>query len=83
MTSIIGPNQAVSSMVYTFAVCEACNLPHEFISANTKRITRAYTHGETVAMIAEELKMLYSIRPLHKPMKTPREMALRVVKVSS
>lgn len=61
-TSIIHPLQAVSACVYANAVCEAARLPHDFVRANTHRITRAYTNGEPVWMIAQELQMLHRIK---------------------
>jgi hypothetical protein len=79
--SIIGQNQTVSPVIYGIAVREACHLPETFVKANQKRIDRAYGAGEPVWMIAEELRMVFDTRPIHKPMKTPRALAVRSVLV--
>lgn len=77
--SIINQNQTVSPVVYGIAVREACSLPETFIRANAHRIERAYAAGEPIWMIADELKMVFATQPKHKPMKTPRQLAARVV----
>lgn len=80
MAFTVPTNQPVSRTVYGIAVQEAARLPHDFMKANAHRVDRAFAYGEPIAMIVEELKMLYSIRPTWKPTKTPRALAARVVR---
>jgi len=79
MSSLIHPSQTVSPGVYSMAVQNACSVPHDFIAANAARIDRAYRAGEPVWMIADEIRMVFETRPIHRPMKTPRMLAQRVV----
>lgn len=81
MTFAVPNNQPVSLTIYRNAVAEACRLPHDFIASKASRIERAFDMGEPVHMIVDELKLLYTLRPLHKPMKSPRALAVRVMKI--
>jgi hypothetical protein len=81
--SLIGQNQTVSPVVYGIAVRQEANLPNDFIHANRHRIDRAYAAGEPIWMIADELRMIYQTRPVHKPMKSPRALASRIVRVGA
>ena len=76
---MIASNQTISAGVYDVAVRVACNLPEDFISAHQGRITAAYTMGEPVWMIADELRLRYQMRPF-RPTKSPRALAVRVVR---
>lgn len=81
MAYSVPANQSVSRTVYGCAVREAARLPETFIAENIARIDRAFQYGETVEQIVAELKMLYSIRPIHRPMKSPRALAKRVMRI--
>ena len=81
--SIIGSNQTVSPVVYGIAVRQEASLPNDFIHVNRYRIDRAYNAGEPIWMIAAELKMVFETRPIHKPMKTPRALAIRTTRVGA
>jgi hypothetical protein len=76
--TLIAANQQVSPGVYARTVQDNAGLPIEFMKVNASRIDRAYAAGEPIWMIVDELKMVYAIRPMHKPMKTPRALAKRV-----
>ena len=78
--SIIPPNQTVSYGVYVRSVEDACRLPHEFLKEHAKRIEQAFDYGEPIAMIVEEMKLRYSLRPV-KRHPTPLQCAVRVVRV--
>lgn len=80
MTFAVPNNQPVSLTIYRNAVAEAARLPHDFMVTMKGRIELAFNVGEPIHMIVDELKLRYSLRPLHKPMKSPRELALRVVR---
>lgn len=79
--SIIAQNQTVSPVVYGIAVRQEANLPETFVRSQSARIDRAYNAGEPVWMIADELRMVFETRPIHRPTKTPRALALRFIKV--
>jgi hypothetical protein len=73
-------SQTVTEGNYLRFVTNAANLPHDFLIAHAARISLAYRMGETPEMIAEELKLRYSLRR-PAPTKSPRSLAIRVVKV--
>jgi hypothetical protein len=81
MTLTVPVNQSVSWTVYLQAVGNESRLPHSFIQEQMKRIERAFDHGEPIHMIVEELKMVFAIRPMWSPTKTPRQLAKRVMKL--
>jgi hypothetical protein len=77
---MIHSNQTVDEGNYLRFVANAANLPHDFVAAHAERISLAYKMGETPEMIAEELKLRYSLRrPM--PTKSPRTLASRVVRI--
>lgn len=78
-TDIIASNQSVSLGVYSRAVAEECGLPNDFVLANVGRIHRAYAAGEAIWMIVDELKLVHQMSR-YAPTKSPRALALRVVK---
>lgn len=73
-------NQPTTFTYWFQSVCNAASLPHQFIQAHMGRIERAYDFGETPEMIAEEMRVRYSLVG-HRPTKTPRQLAKRVVRV--
>ena len=75
-------NQPISRTTYGIAVREAARLPESFVREHAWRIDRGFEHGEPVAMMVEELTMVYSVRPTWQPTKTPRALAVRSVRVS-
>ena len=77
---MIHPSQTVDEGNYLRFVTNAANLPHDFLSAQAKRISLAYSMGETPEMIAGELRLRYSLRRA-APTKTPRALAVRVVRL--
>lgn len=72
-------NQAVSYSVYKNAVCQALPVSSAFIEAQVPRITRAFDNGESVAMIVEEMKMVWEVTR-GQWQKSPRQLAARVVR---
>lgn len=72
-------NQPVSYGVYLMAIVDACNIEQDFIDRHLPRIHLAYKMGEPIAMIADELKLRYSLRR-PAPTETPRQLAVRVVR---
>jgi len=79
MSNLIGPNQTVSRGQYGRYVRDALNIPEEFIAAHAVRIDLAYTMGEPIAMLADELKFRFEHRRRHTPTKSARSLAVRVV----
>jgi hypothetical protein len=59
--NLIAANQSVSLGVYSIAVQESALVPHSFYQQHAHRVDRAYAAGEPIWMIADELKMLFSI----------------------
>jgi hypothetical protein len=80
MAFTVPTNQPVSRTVYGIAVAEAARLPNDFIREKTARIDLAFKAGEPIAMIVEELKLLYSLRRPARS-KTPRQLAKSIVRV--
>jgi hypothetical protein len=79
MTTIIAANQSVGRGVYGMAIRTALAIPEDFIASHAERINRAYDMGEPIAMICDELLFRFQHRP--QPTKSPRELAVRVVKL--
>lgn len=77
--SFIPNNQTVSFTVYVQAITNALPVPHDFLEANSARIQKMFEMGEPIWMAVEELKVRWEHR-VRTP-KTPRALALRVVKV--
>lgn len=63
MANLIADNQTVSRGVYGIAIREAARIPEDFIAAHSGRIDLAYSMGEPIAMIAEELRFRFEHRP--------------------
>lgn len=80
MTSIIAENQTVSRGTYGTAVRITANIPEDFVAANIALIDRAYSYGEPVWMIADELRLRYQHRP--QATKSPAELAKRFVRIT-
>jgi hypothetical protein len=78
--TIIHQTQTVDEGNYIRFVANASALPHDFLAAHAERISLAYKMGETPEMIAEELKLRYSLRR-SAPTKSPRALATRVMRV--
>lgn len=76
---MIHQGQTVDEGNYLRFVTNTANLPHDFLVAHAVRISLAYKMGETPEMIAEELKLRYSLRR-PAPTKSPRTIAARVVR---
>lgn len=74
-------NQAVSFTVYSQAIANETRLTHEFLSANARRIERAFDMGEPIWMVAAELRLVAETAPV-RPTKTPRDLAIRVVRAA-
>lgn len=77
--NIVPENQAVSYSVYKQAVCTALPVSSAFIEAQIPRITRGFDNGESVAMMVEELKIVWEVTR-GQWQKTPRQLAARVVR---
>ena len=71
-------NNTTTRQVYGMYVRNAANLPEEFIREYSARIDLAHEFGETPEMLANELKLRYSLRRPART-KTPRQLAKRVV----
>lgn len=80
MSFSVPANQTVSRTVYGHAVENGASLPHDFIRSQVGRIDRAFAAGEPVWMVVDELKMVHSLGPVRRPHKTPRALAVRVVR---
>ena len=49
MTGFYVPeNQSVCWFVYNQAIANECHLPNSFLANQTKRISRAFDHGEPI-----------------------------------
>lgn len=80
MTAFAVPaNQTVSLTVYRQAVQNALPVPYNFLKQNDVRIERAFTYGEPIHMIVEELKMLWGMGTYRS--KTPGQLAARRVRI--
>lgn len=79
-SQVIAANQTVSRGVYGIAIREAAGLPEAFILAHAERVNLAYTMGEPIAMIVDELRFRYEHRP-HQT-KTPGQLAVRRTRVT-
>lgn len=73
-------NQTVSFTVYSQAIGIESRLPHDFLTAQMKRIERGFDHGEPISMIVEELKLVHSLTATYGPTKSARCLAVRVVR---
>lgn len=65
---------------YGMNVRNAANLPEDFIRTKTARIDLAWQTGEPPEMLADELRLLYSLRR-PAPTKTPRQLAKRIMRI--
>ena len=69
----------INRQQYGMSVRNAASLPEDFIRTLSARIDLAWQIGETPEMLAEELRLRYSLR-CPAPTKTPRQLAARVVR---
>jgi hypothetical protein len=70
-------NNSTNFIHYKSMVIDAAGVTFEAANRFASKIARAYDMGEPVWMVADEIK-LFCAAP--RKMKTPRELALRVVK---
>lgn len=80
MTFHVPANQTVSWSIYKQNIAVETGLPNDFLASQGKRIARAFEYGEPIWMIAAELKICHETLPTWKPGKTPRQLAVRVVR---
>ena len=66
MTKIVPENQTVSYGVYVRSVADQSGLLHEFLQEHAARIERAYDMGEPIAMIVDEMKLRYTMKPTRR-----------------
>jgi hypothetical protein len=80
MTFAVPANQTVSYSVYRQAIANALPVTNDFLKAHTARIQQAFEMGEPLWMIVDELKLRAEMESVRRT-KTPRQLALRVVRV--